>query len=133
MSDAPLTRRALLEGAVLASPGLGLLLRSVTGRAARAADCAQLAALVPALAAAPELGRACARLLPEGGVAERLCAALTVDLADLRAPAEPRVLGEALRARMARDFQEGRTLRVDGWLLSRTEVRLAALLVAAPV
>ena len=50
---------------------------------------------------------------------ERLdCEALSRDPGDARAE---------LRARHRRDFREGRTVTLDGWLLSRTEARLCAV------
>lgn len=41
--------------------------------------------------------------------------------------AEPRRLRAAIGERIRRDFAEGDTVRIEGWVLSRTEARLCAL------
>jgi hypothetical protein len=40
---------------------------------------------------------------------------------------DPLRLRRALALRTRRDFAEGRTVRVEGWILSRTEARLYAI------
>jgi hypothetical protein len=118
---APLGRRAFLAGLVAA---LGLV---AAGRAfARATTAAgsappPLAALLRQRSSAAAVG---ARYLREHP-AERAAA--------LRAPGprgaralDATARRRALRRESARDFAEGRVVRVDGWILSRTEARLCA-------
>lgn len=50
------------------------------------------------------------------------------DPADAGADLPDGDLGEVLRARVRDDFEAGRTVDVDGWVLARTEARIAALL-----
>jgi hypothetical protein len=48
-------------------------------------------------------------------------------LEDALGPGEPADLLDRLAKRASRDFEEGRTVRVEGWILSESEVWLAAL------
>jgi len=67
---------------------------------------------------APRLAGAVSRDLRDGG-----CDPATGDRADLR---------RAVSGRVRQDFADGRTVTVDGWVLSRTEARLCALAALAP-
>lgn len=90
---------------------------------------ATLAALCSRLHCPPRLGEVCRQALPS---AERSDHALARSLiADLRTanggyfPAGR--LARAIRQRSQDDFHAGRTVPVDGWILSLTETRLYAL------
>lgn len=55
-----------------------------------------------------------------------LLSSLELDAGRIGAESDAR-LRDRLRFLMRADFAEGRTARVDGWILSRTEARLCAL------
>jgi hypothetical protein len=124
VNDDPMamTRRTLLAWfgggmlATLAWPG------PVTEAAAAEGDAAVAAALA-------RIGRRYLELAP----AERDPATLRAQLGPLATPAD--VLGHAaaLEQAVRRDFERGDILAVDGWILSRTELRVAAsFALAAP-
>lgn len=81
------------------------------------------------------LGKACLEALPrtEGGK-DSLIRSIMRDVALERSEASaPLQLGRKLRERSRADFKAGRTVTVDGWVLSLTETRfyaLSALMVA---
>jgi len=80
--------------------------------------------------ASRDLGRAVWRTLPAETTEESLIAALldrNPEVADLIAGGAPDQLAAALRRAVEADFAHGRTHRVDGWVLSRTEAELCAL------
>lgn len=76
---------------------------------------------------AAAMGRACQRAMAfpasVGGLAEDLFRDWRPD----KVPPSRDVLVSFLRGRMAEDFAAGRTVEVAGWVLSRTEARLFAL------
>lgn len=72
------------------------------------------------------VGAAYLRLHPEVAAAERLTALLGADLGD----DEGAALASRLAARQRADFGAGRTVVVEGWVLSLTEARICALLAA---
>lgn len=72
--------------------------------------------------AAARVGRAYLRRHPE----EARTAELRRHLRELPLDA-PRELGSRARTRIREDFACGQVVQVEGWLLSRTEVRLCAL------
>jgi hypothetical protein len=79
------------------------------------------------------VGRAYLRTVPEEGEAATLVRMLLPNHEDRsrfrRASEEKR--REALRARVGEDFRAGRMVRVEGWMLARTEARLCALITLA--
>jgi hypothetical protein len=112
-------------GAVAAS-GIG---RAAAGRVAGAIpDGGLLYALFPELRHARTLGRACLRFFPTTVSADRLYAwivpAARPEIENAAAIAE---LQRSIRQRVRRDFAADDTVRVDGWVLSITELRLYAL------
>lgn len=72
---------------------------------------------------AAAIGRAYLHIHPEEADPQRLLARLLPDAEPLLARED---LRRALAARQAADFAGGRTLRLDGWVLSLTEARLCA-------
>lgn len=80
-----------------------------------------LASLLPHAASAAAVGARYLRDHPE----ER-DAALPLASAPPREPRAQARLRRQLRRESARDFQRGAVVRVDGWVLSRTEARLCA-------
>ena len=72
------------------------------------------------------VGAAYLRLHLEEADAERLTALLGADLGD----DEGAALASRLAARQRADFGAGRTVVVEGWVLSLTEARICALLAA---
>ena len=72
------------------------------------------------------VGRCYLQSYPDERSVTRLVNQLTadLDLSQSRAPAEIRA---AISVRVRRDFVEGRTVAVHGWILSRTEARVSAL------
>lgn len=91
---------------------------------------AALAGLLPHAAGAARLGRRYLALAPAEADPGRLLHALSKDHADLaaasRTGADIEIRAILGRCRQ-RDFAAGNTVLVDGWILSRTEARLCAL------
>lgn len=85
-----------------------------------------LLALLPHPESAAVIGREYLRVTPDEADRDRLCAMLWP------ADALPGSLGEALARRQRADFAEGRTVRLRGWILARTEARLCALAALCP-
>jgi len=76
------------------------------------------------------VGRAYLRREPAEANAARLRERILADLgldADAAAASADRELRERLRHRVRADFAAGRIVKLDGWILSLTEVRLSAL------
>lgn len=86
----------------------------------------ELTALFVHRPSARAVGRAYLRTAPQEADAGTLLHRLRAEAPDLFA-AERRHLRQAAAERLRRDFAEGRTVTVRGWLLSRTEARLCAL------
>jgi hypothetical protein len=101
------------------------------GAAARTPEL--LAGLLRRQASARVIGRAYLKATPAEAAAGRLVDMITMRLEGgagaLRAPERLRGL---IAARVARDFEEGATVRVRGWILSRTEARLCGLAALVP-
>lgn len=119
-------RREILMALGLA--GLGAALgpaRAWAGLLARSAALApqDLVRTLGNPASAARIGRACLAEHGSEGSAEELTALLERSLA-ARARRSRRSLRAALSQRMRDDFAAGSTVRVQGWVLSRTEVRL---------
>ena len=77
------------------------------------------------------LGRAYLAITPEEATVRALVSGLTEGwTVAQRALPSPELLA-LLREQQRADFSSGRTLRVRGWVLARTEARLAALSVSA--
>jgi hypothetical protein len=77
-------------------------------------------------AAAGAVGRRCLEVLEAPPSRDALVAALAGDALTPATPAE--AIRSHLRERHRADFAEGRTVEVDGWILSRTEAQLYMLL-----
>jgi len=134
MQDRALGRRNLLGGALWFG---GLLAMPSTGNSGSLPFAAHsLAARFPLLRvlehseSALVIGRACLANSDEAAAPSRLHATLLSSLAlsaDKAASLSRNELTERVRARVRADYSSGHTVRIDGWVLSRTEVRLAAL------
>ena len=94
--------------------------------AAEGALPARLAGLFRHPDSARAVGAAYLRQNPDEADAERLAALLGPDLGESEGPA----LASRLAARQRADFTTGRTVVVEGWVLSLTEARICALLAA---
>jgi predicted protein tyrosine phosphatase len=126
-------RRAFLRGLGSAA-ALGLAAPALV---TCLAGCGRSGALAVALSdffADPESARAVGREFLEGFPDEADAGTLVARLAGAQRPAwealaatQPERLAEALRARHREDFAHERVLRIRGWVLSETEVRLCAL------
>jgi len=77
----------------------------------------------PSPAAAEAVGRRYLEETPAESTEADLRAALPDELADVQPGEETARLSAAVHA----DFDQGRTIELDGWLLSVTECRVAAL------
>ncbi len=133
MADRRVTRRAVLVGgltsALAAAAGVAVWRDADEESAHRepdteAPDADELVDLV-----AP-IGLAYRRLVPDEDDATRL-EDLLPTMAGLDAASALEAL-PALAVEIEADFAEGRTIDVDGWVLSRTEARAAALISLSP-
>ncbi len=88
-----------------------------------------LGALCSDLGCPPSIGQACLEALPADEISKQsLARSILGDLGCQRGGCPPaRVLACLARERSRNDFRDGRIVRVDGWMLSRTETRLYAL------
>lgn len=76
---------------------------------------------------ATDLGRAYLELQPEEASVETLTRLLSADLDVSPFGMSDSELRQVSRTRMRRDFEDGHTLTVQGWVFSRTELRLYGL------
>lgn len=76
---------------------------------------------------ATDLGRAYLEIQPEEASVETLTPLLSEDLDLSPFGMSDDELRQVSRARMRRDFEDGHTLTVQGWVFSRTELRLYGL------
>lgn len=77
------------------------------------------------------IGRAYLEAVPAEGNALRLSDTLMESLnlnPENAAVLAPEQLHQRLRERVREDFRDGRTVKLQGWILSRTEARLMALI-----
>lgn len=125
----PLNRRELLRylatGLGVGATGFGLFSLGGCSRIDTARLSAELVALVTDRPAVSAIGNAYLEKEPRATL-EMLAQRLAAEL-DWREAMAPDELAAHLLARIERDFEEGRTLRVKSWVLSQTEVRWAAL------
>lgn len=127
-NDRFITRRAVTAGAALfASPGFAAMPSRDRDAEVAAAQTAILAGLNDRDAASV-VGRMTNRpdLRDRHGLVNRILDDLQMEIAEA-----PRAGTGEIRKRLARriqgDFAAGRTVILDGWLLTQTEVRLCAL------
>ena len=111
-----LTRRTLLR--FLGGGTVAALVGAVPGVPVRAEDVGGSVA-----AALARIGRRYLELVP----AERDPAKLRAHLGEFSDAADVLAHAAALERAVRRDFERGDILAVDGWVLSRTELRAAAL------
>jgi hypothetical protein len=114
----------MLATAGLATAGLAAAVLPWIGMRSFAADEERLRRAVPQAARASALGRAYLARAPGEADPVRLAAAI---IAGLGAPVDDERLPALIRARVRADFAAGDIVTIDGWVLSRTEARLAAL------
>ena len=117
-----MTRRSALAALTAAGVGIGLVF--VFTRLRRP-GVAQIAAALDLESRVGwhELGRRYLTRFP----ADRDAEAWIDEMSEALDGADDDQLRRALSARITRDFALGQTVEVDGWTLSRTEARLAAL------
>ena len=129
-----MTRRAvlrLLAGLVLAgwfAPGWAVRRLSAWSRPDPLA--ARLRSLFADPASATAVGQAYLRAVPDEADERHLMQLIIRQMPGGRAALaghDANAWRASLRAMQRRDFAEGRTVRVEGWVLSRTEARLCAL------
>ena len=128
--DRPIGRRMFLRTALAASvtaSGAGFLWSHYT--TARERHVLRLGAMVSTSPDAQVLGRAYFAIQPEEASEDTLMRLLSADLDVSVFGMDDRELRLVSRAQMRRDFEEGRTLLVRGWVFSRTELRLCGLAV----
>lgn len=126
-------RRAFVKGAALTLAAPGLL--SLLSGCGTAPDLdAALSDFHDDAGAAAVIGSAYLEVTPEerdrGLLLERLAGA-SLAAWDQLAVRDRAALAEAVRERHRADFAQDRVVRLNGWILSRTEARLCAL-VAGP-
>ena len=93
----------------------------------RARHVLRLGAWVSASQDAQALGRAYFTIQPEEADEDTLLRLLSADLDVSVLGMDDGELRRVSRERMRRDFEEGKTVSVRGWILSRTELRLCGL------
>jgi hypothetical protein len=132
-ASAEIRRRQFLAGS--AGFGVLLLVRSSLGLGwlgRRPVDGARLAGLLHHQASARIVGQEYLRVMPEEA-SERVLTSHLVRAATVGSMPLDRATDRELRQLMARaatqDFRDGRTTRLDGWVVSLTEARLCALTV----
>ena len=132
-ANPPLSRRRLLAAAT-AGVGAAQLATAMPVLAATAippdATLTRLLLAASAELRCPEAIRdSCRRALPAAdGTPEILPALVLADLVSAgRDCTTPAAMRRALRAQSRDDFAAGRTIHVDGWMLSLTETRVYAL------
>lgn len=122
-------RRAFLKGAALSVAAPGLLAGLSGCGPAQELD-ASLSAFHRDPSAAREIGKAYLLVAPDEQDRDRLVEALAGDALEeweRLATRDLAALHRAVRARHQNDFRHSHTVRLHGWILSRTEARLAAL------
>ncbi len=90
----------------------------------------RLARLIPHVGSAARIGSRYLALVPAEANPERILAAILDGQEELAVAAvtiPDRVLHRHIGECRQRDFLDGNTVSVDGWILSRTEARLCAL------
>ena len=126
MSETDLTRRRLLIAAVTAATavaaGPGVLLPLVE-RLAALNTAGHLRSLITDDEGASYLGRRYLQAHPSEARGDVLVSRLV----GTRAPTSAREASRAVAAGIRSDYAAGRSVRVDGWVLSLTEARLYAL------
>jgi hypothetical protein len=119
-----LTRRGFLTGLATGIVGAALGLRLYWTHGRTPVEAARLARLLPHADSAARLGQRYLEDAPQEADAMRLVALIGIAPAAGKSDA---ALREHLETRIRQDFIDGATVTVDGWLLSRTEARLCAL------
>jgi hypothetical protein len=84
------------------------------------------------LSAAQTIGRAGLRALGVAESSDAIATATARTLALIDAAPDERAALDSLVAAVRRDFVEGRSIEVEGWVLSPTEVDLCMLALVAP-
>jgi hypothetical protein len=119
--EARLTRRRFVGGC-LTLVGLGMGLTGCRGRAELLAAGRRLSAGIEEREHWGVVGKAYLDGLHKAPSLEDLVANLTTSLGGPESSSMP------LAERVRLDFEEGRTVRVDGWVIAETEARLAAVI-----
>ncbi|MCB0260194.1 MAG: hypothetical protein KDH97_11820 [Calditrichaeota bacterium] len=136
MNDSVIDRRKFISNllclggiAILASPQRSLAWASE--RAGLNRPGLPLTQLIRQQDSARVIGQAYLEAVPEEGnallLSDTILGSLSLD-ADHAAALAPETLHQRLRERVREDFRDSRTVKLDGWILSRTEARLMALI-----
>ena len=118
-----MNRRAFLVTAAAGTAGLVLPARGGAGVPAAILENPRLLQILRNKRTVREIGRRYRKIVPRENDAQALAQAL---LPSPRVTA-PASLQSAISEQIQRDFAEGRTLTLDGWVLSVTEARQCAL------
>lgn len=134
MAQKTITRRVFLHIVVgLSSLGLTLparILSSLVGQRAPESLAANLAKVFAHKKSAALVGVEYLRSVPREADARMLVDLICSREAELRATlikADLKALRELLRHQQRQDFEQGRIVKLQGWILSETEARLCAL------
>jgi hypothetical protein len=124
------TRRFILFAAALGAGNLPSLAASLYPTKSSGGATMRLRALLPASASAREIGRHYLARYPEEegdvNLARLILSPMSPESGDVAA-LDHRELSTLVTSRVRADFENGRTVEIGGWILSRTEVRLCAL------
>jgi len=132
----PLSRRRTIAAAITALAGIvwpgslrALQLRHSSALTGALTGYRPLARLCADLRCADTISQACLRAVPPNESSSQALASLILDGIPWtsRVRLSAGTLRDAIRDRSRRDFGAGDIVVVDGWVLSRTEVRLYAL------
>lgn len=136
MNDSTIDRRKFISNllclggiAVLATPQRSLAWVSKHAGLSRAGF--PLTQLIRQQESARVIGRAYLEAVPAEGNALQLSDTLLDSLnlsTEKAASLAPEKLHQRLRERVRADFRDGRTVKLNGWILSETEARLMALI-----
>jgi hypothetical protein len=100
------------------------------GKKRRESLAMKMTSLFGTQSSAAMIGREYLRLVPGEGEVELLVKLICASRADLQeelVKADSKELRRALSAQQCQDFEDGRIVNIQGWLLAETEVRLCAL------
>ncbi len=128
MTELFITRRKLIELAAVLLAGAAINGRVMPEAGGTSTTLADVFGHEPEAARA--IGLQYLREYPDEGTPEALVSAILDSAPDLPRPIEALTVSDLrtrLRRHFAQDFANGNTVSIEGWVLSRTEIRLCAL------